>query len=208
MPLPAESTADRAQPTGRYQLVGQARGLAQQSASFGVVGRDSHGRPVRSGAAKLRVQARGPGALRPRVVAKGAEGQYDVEFNATVSGTYELAVRAGHETLGPPTTLTIAASAACARACTADGLGLRAATAGVAARFVVVAHDEFSRPKTAGGELFDAHLTPADVQPPARPDVDPGPRPAAPRPRARSAGARERGGDARSTSTAAHTAFG
>ena len=116
MPLPAESTADRAQPTGRYRLVGQARGLAQQSASFGVVGRDSHGRPVRSGAAKLRVQARGPGALRPRVVAKGAEGQYDVEFNATVSGTYELAVRAGHETLGPPTTLTIAASAACARA--------------------------------------------------------------------------------------------
>ena len=91
------------------------------------------------------------------------DGQYLMQYNATVSGTYSMKVmtrelHGDDEISGSPFTVTVEPTVAFPENCEVTGRGSRAGTAGETGLVKVYSRDKFGNYLTSGGDKFNMNL--------------------------------------------------
>jgi hypothetical protein len=104
-------------------------------------------------------QLSGPSQINADVVYQGA-GTFVFFYRPLIAGKYLVSVRLGNgDVPGSPFGSVVEAGKTHTAACTASGLGLLCAEAGVEAAFSITSRDQFGNQRSSGGDQYDVGLT-------------------------------------------------
>eukprot|EP00698_Gefionella_okellyi_P016092 TRINITY_DN457_c0_g1_i1.p1 TRINITY_DN457_c0_g1~~TRINITY_DN457_c0_g1_i1.p1 ORF type:complete len:4209 (-),score=1181.95 TRINITY_DN457_c0_g1_i1:57-12683(-) len=138
---------------------------AGDKVTFIIQARDVFGERKTTGGDVFVIRADGTAALQGTVTDLG-NGTYEAALQPTVAGSYKIHVLlASEEIVESPHSLHVFGSVTDAGLCAVTGNGLRTATAGVEASFVLRTYDRFGNRRETGGDTVRATLSgPSEVQ--------------------------------------------
>jgi hypothetical protein len=142
-----------------FTSVAEGSGLSQaqagEQAEFRLLIRDAFGNSQQSAGINVYTRPRNTTFTSSVQSVIGASQQITFSYLPTVSGEYELHILFGRQAMkGSPWTVNVKAGFLTAANCLIDGKGIREATAGDPATFVISARDQYSNPLTDGGFSF------------------------------------------------------
>ena len=134
---------------------GLSQALAGEQAEFRLLIRDVFGNSQQAAGINVYTRPRNTTFTSSVQSVVGASQQITLSYLPTVSGEYELHILFGRQAMtGSPWTVNVMAGFLTAANCLIDGKGMREATAGDLATFVISARDQYSNPLTYGGFSF------------------------------------------------------
>ena len=136
---------------------GLSEALAGEQAEFRLSIRDAFGNSQQASGVKIYTRPRNTTFTSSVQSVLGASQQVIVSYLPTVSGEYKLHIMLGVQALkNSPWTVDVKAGSLTPALCLVDGKGIREATAGDLATFVIRARDQYSNQLSYGGFSFVA----------------------------------------------------